>query len=99
MSDDVYDEIIQEFYGIDAISLTVDNVAITRTGKISRWTGDKGYVIHQMTGSDKYAEIARLFGLTDLVQVDPHTTHVKRRAVMEALHANILSKVIPTDSP
>jgi hypothetical protein len=98
MSDDVYDEIVQEFYGIDSLSSKVDNVAITRSGKISRWTCDKGYIIHQLTGADKHAEIARLFGLIDLVQVDPHTTHVKRRVVMEALHAKILSKMIPTES-
>jgi hypothetical protein len=99
MSDDAYDEIVQEFYGIDPRSSKVDNVAITRSGKISRWTSDKGYVIHQLTGTDSPAEIIRLFGLTDLVQVDPHATHVKRRVVMEALHAKISSEMIPTDSP
>jgi hypothetical protein len=99
MSDDVYDEIVEEFYGLDPVSLKVDNVAITRSGRISRWTNDKGYVIHQLAGNDRHAEIVSLFGLTDLVQVDPRTTHIKRRAVIDALHATALSRTIPTDRP
>ena len=99
MSDDVYDEIVEEFYGLDPFSLKVDNVAITRSGKISRWTSHKGYVIHQLVGSERHAEITSLFGLTDLVQVDPRTTHLKRRAVMDALHETALSRVIPADQP
>jgi hypothetical protein len=99
MTDDAYDEIVEEFYGLDPISLKVDNVAITRSGKISRWTADKGYVTHQLAGIDKHAEIVSLFGLTDLVRVDPRTTHLKRRAVMDALHATALSRMPPTDQP
>ena len=96
MSEDVYDEIVQEFYGIDLVASKVDNVAITRGGKVSRWTDDKGYVIHQLAGSDPRAEIIRLFGLTDLVQVDPRSTHVERRQVIAALDAKILSNMIST---
>jgi hypothetical protein len=55
-SSDVYDELVQEFYGIDPVRRKVENVAVTRTGKISHWTIDKGYVIHQMTGTDAPSE-------------------------------------------
>jgi hypothetical protein len=65
-SSDVYDELAQEFYGIDPVRRKVENVAVTRTGKISHWTIDKGYVIHQMTGTDAPSEVTRLFGLIDL---------------------------------
>ena len=72
-SSDVYDELVQEFYGIDPVRRKVENVAVTRTGKISHWTIDKGYVIHQMTGTDAPSEVTRLFGLTELVEVNPRT--------------------------
>jgi hypothetical protein len=97
-SSDVYDELVQEFYGIDPIRRKVENVAVTRTGKISRWTIDKGYVIHQMTGTDTPSEVTRLFGLIELVEVNSRTSPNKRRELIEALHARILSTMIPTSS-
>jgi hypothetical protein len=97
-SSDVYDELAQEFYGIDPVRRKVENVAVTRTGKISHWTIDKGYVIYQMTGTDAPSEVARLFGLIELVEVDPRTPPNKRRELIEALHARILSAMIPTSS-
>lgn len=48
-SADIHDELVQEFYGIDPGTLKVDNVAITRSGKLSQWT-DRGYQIHQLQG-------------------------------------------------
>ena len=95
---DVHDELVQEFYGIDPVRRRVENVAVTRSGKISHWTIDKGYVIHQMTGTDAGAEVARLFGLIDLVEVNPRTPPSKRRELMETLHARILSAMIPISS-
>ena len=97
-SSDVYDELVQEFYGIDPVRRKVENVAITRTGKISHWTVDKGYVTHQMTGTDAPSEVTRLFGLIELVEVDPRTRPDKRRELIEALHASILSAMIPASS-
>ena len=49
-----------------------ENVAVTRSGKI-RTDHRQGYVIQQMTGTDA-APSARLFGLTDLVEVNPRTS-------------------------
>ncbi len=61
-SGDACDELVQEFYGIDPVRRRVENVAVTRSGKVSHWTADKGYVFHQMTGTDAGTEVARLFG-------------------------------------
>jgi hypothetical protein len=97
-SSDIHDELVQEFYGIDPARRRVENVAVTRSGRISHWTIDKGYVIHQMTGTDAGSEVARLFGLIELVEVAPRTPPSKRRELMEALHARILSAIIPTNS-
>ena len=97
-SSDVYDELVQEFYGIDPVRRKVENVSVTRSGKISHWTIDKGYVVHQMAGTDAGCEIARLFGLIDLVEVNPRTPSNKRHQLMESLHARILSAIMPTSS-
>jgi hypothetical protein len=97
-SSDVYDELVQEFYGIDPVRRKVENVAVTRAGKISHWTIDRGYVIHRMTGTDAGSEVTRLFGLIELVEVNPRTPPNKRRELIEALHARILSAMIPTSS-
>jgi len=97
-SADIYDELVQEFYGVDPVRRRVESVAVTRSGKISHWTIDKGYVIQQMSGTDAGSEVARLFGLTDLVEVNPRTSPNKRRELMETLHARILSAMIPTSS-
>jgi hypothetical protein len=97
-SSDIYDELVQEFYGIDPVRRKVENVAVTRTGKISHWTIDKGFVIHRMTGTDAGSEVTRLFGLIELVEVNPRTSPNKRRELIEALHARILSAMIPTSS-
>jgi hypothetical protein len=97
-SSDVYDELVQEFYGIDPVRRKVENVAVTRTGRISHWTIDKGYVIHQMIGTDAPSEVTRLFGLIELVEVNPRTPANKRRELIETLHARILSALIPTSS-
>jgi len=97
-SSDVYDDLVREFYGIDPVRRKVENVAVTRTGKISHWTIDKGYVIHRMTGTDAGSEVTRLFGLIELVEVNPRTPPNKRRELMEALQARILSAMIPASS-
>ena len=97
-SSDVYDDLVLEFYGIDPVRRKVENVAVTRTGKISHWTIDKGYVIHRMTGTDAGSEVTRLFGLIELVEVNPRTPPNKRRELMEALQARIFSAMIPASS-
>lgn len=40
-SGDVYDELIREFYGIDPVRRRVENVAVTRSGKVSHWTVER----------------------------------------------------------
>lgn len=53
-SADIHDELVREFYRINPGTLKVDNVAITRSGKLSQWT-DRGYQIHQLQGGDVLA--------------------------------------------
>ncbi len=81
---DVYDELVQEFYGINPKTFKVDNVAITRSGKLSRWT-DRGYKIHQLQESDLQAEIFALIGLVELVNLDPKTPNHRRHKVLAEL--------------
>lgn len=80
-SADIHDELVQEFYGINPGTLKVDNVAITRSGKLSQWT-DRGYQIHQLQGSDVLAEILALTGLIELVGLHPKTPDLKRHEIL-----------------
>ena len=92
--DDTNDELVQEFYGIDARTFRVDSVAITRSGKITRWT-EKGYIVEQMVGRDMRAEVIRLFGLIELIEVHPRTPNSNRRSIMVQLQAKAL-ELLPT---
>ena len=80
----IHDELVQEFYGINPGTLKVDNVAITRSGKLSQWT-DRGYQIHQLQGSDVLAEILALTGLIELVGLHPKTPNLKRHEILADL--------------
>ena len=73
MSNEV-DDILTEFYGIDPITRKVESVAISQTGKLSRWTDRKGYIVRQMTGDDARSEVTRILGLIELVEVHPRTS-------------------------
>ena len=89
MTDDGYEEIVKEFYGIDPLTRKVDNVAISRSGKISHWTEKKGYEIHLMTGKDARNEVAKIFGLVELVEVHPGTPNDKRLKILLDLQAKV----------
>jgi len=78
------DEIVREFYGIDPSTFKVDNVAVTRSGKISRWT-TRGYRIQQSTGIDYRAQVVLTTGLIMLVELDPATTNDARHSVLAEL--------------
>ena len=90
MTDDGYDEIVREFYGIDPLTRRVDNVAISRSGKLSHWTERKGYVFHLMNGGDERSEIAKVVGLVELVEVHPRTPNNKQLKVFLDLQEKAL---------
>ena len=46
----VHDDLVQEFYGLDPKTLFVDNVSITKSGKMHHWTETNGYVSAQLSG-------------------------------------------------
>ena len=90
MTDEYYDEIVTEFYGIDPATLKVDNVAITRSGKISHWTSKRGYAYHSMTGPDARTEVIRIFGWVGLTELHPQTPNDKRLEILMDLQAKAL---------
>ena len=87
---DIHDELVQEFYGINPGTLKVDNVAITRSGKLSQWT-DCGYQIHQLQGGDVLSEILALTGLIELVDLHPKTPNLKRHKILDDLTKKALN--------
>jgi hypothetical protein len=87
MSDDVYDEIITEFYGIDPASLKVDNVAVTRTGTISHWTAKRGYTRYPGAGPDARETVVRIFEWMELVELHPQTPNHQRLKILMDLQA------------
>jgi hypothetical protein len=89
---DARDDLVQEFYGINTATFKVDNVAITRSGKISQWT-ERGYVLRQTGSEGVRADIARYFGLTELIDVHPRTPNDKRRKVIAELNAKALQMI------
>jgi len=73
---DARDDLVQEFYGINTVTSKVDNVAIT-SGTISPWT-ERGYVLRPTGSEDVRADIARYFGLTELIGVYPRTPNARQ---------------------
>jgi hypothetical protein len=84
-NDFLYDQIVQEFYGLDAKTLAVDCVSIRESGKMHRWTNSDGYVCAQMSGPSMQTEVTRHFGLIYLVAVQPDATTELRQQVMRGL--------------
>ena len=95
MSNEV-DDILTEFYGIDPITRKVESVAISQTGKLSRWTDRKGYIVRQMTGDDARSEVTRILGLIELVEVHPRTSNEKRLKILMDLRTSALEVKQPT---
>jgi len=93
---DVYDELVQEFYGINPGTFKVDNVAITRSGKLWQWT-DRGYQIHRLRGSNVLAEILALTGLIELVDLHPKTPNDKRHKILADLTEKALAMLENSD--
>ena len=85
MPAEIFDELVQEFYGLDPQTRLVDCVSITKSGKIHRWTDKSGYLVKQMSGESMQAEVTRLFGLTHLVAVEPDASLELRKQVMAGL--------------
>jgi hypothetical protein len=79
------DDVVQEFYGLDSDTMSVDSVSITKSGKMYRWTETHGYVSARLSGPDMQAEVTRHFGLTYLVAVQPDASTQLRRQVMRGL--------------
>lgn len=87
MIDELYDEIITEFYGIDTTRRKIDNVAITRGGRIIHWTDKKGYVFYSMTEKDARKNVAKTLAWVELVEVDPRTPNDERHKILTDLQA------------
>ena len=82
-----YDDVVQEFYGLDSKTLAVDSVSITKSGKMHRWTEDDGYLSAQLSGRSMQAEVTQHFGLIYLVAVQPDATVELRQQIMRGLRA------------
>ena len=95
MNNSATDELVQEFYGLDPVTMLIDSVSITKSGVMYRWTWERGYVVAQMTvGESIQAEVARIFGLAYLVAVQPDASADLRKQVMRGLEttAKLLGK-------
>ena len=82
-----YDVLVQEFYGLDSKTMTVDSVSITKSGRIYRWTEADGYISAQSSGPNVQAEMTRHFGLIYLAAVQPDASVELRRQIMKGLRA------------
>ena len=82
-----HDDLWQEFYGLDSVTMSVDSVSITRSGKMHRWTEAEGYVSAELSGPSMQAEVTRHFGLIYLVAVQPDASVELRQQIMRGLRA------------
>lgn len=85
--DSFYDDLAQEFYGLDSKTLAVDCVSITKSGKMYRWTVNDGYISAQLSGPSMQTEVTRHFGLICLVAVQPDASVELRQQIMRGLRA------------
>lgn len=83
----VHDELVQEFYGLDSKTMSVDSVSVTKSGKMHRWTEADGYLRAQLSEPNMQAEVTRHFGLIYLVAVQPDASVELRHQVMRGLRA------------
>ena len=93
------DELVQEFYGLDPITMLVESVSITKSGMMHYWTWERGYVVEQMTvGKSMQAEVTRIFGLSYLVAVQPDASADLRKQIIRGLKttATLLGKQKPS---
>ena len=81
----INDDLVQEFYGLDRKTLSVDSVSITKSGKMHRWSPAKGYVSADMSGPNMQEEVTRHFGMSNLVAVQPHASVELRQQIMRGL--------------
>ena len=82
-----HDHLLQEFYGLDSETMSVDSVSITKSGKMHRWTEAEGYISAQLSGPSMQAEVTRHFGLIYLVAVQPDASVELRQQIMRGLRA------------
>ena len=83
----LHDELVQEFYGLDSETMSVDSVSITKSGKMHRWTEADGYISAQLSGPSMQAEVTRHFRLIYLVAVQPDASVALRHQVIRGLRA------------
>jgi hypothetical protein len=83
----LHDELVMEFYGLDAITLAVDCVSIRQSGKMHRWSDLDGYICAQMSGPSMQAEVTRHLGLIYLVAVEPNASIDLRKQIIRGLQA------------
>jgi hypothetical protein len=81
----LHDELLTEFYGLDAVSLAVDCVSIRESGNMHRWTDLNGYVCARMSGPSMQAEVTRHFALIYLVAVEPSASVELRKQIIREL--------------
>ena len=82
-----HDHLLQEFYGLDNETMSVESVSITKSGKMHRWTEAEGYISAQLSGPSMQAEVTRHFGLIYLVAVQPDASVELRQQIMRGLRA------------
>ena len=64
-------EHVATFYGINRTSYAVEAVTLSRGMVLTRWRGDAHPTIYQIRkGRPPLGQVARVFGLTDIVRVD-----------------------------
>ena len=82
-----HDHLLQEFYGLDRETMSVDSVSITKSGKMHRWTEAEGYITAQLSGPNMQTEVTRHFDLIFLVAVQPDASVELRQQIMRGLRA------------
>ena len=83
----LHDHLLQEFYGLDSETMSVESVSITKSGKMHRWTAAEGYISARLSGPSMQAEVTRHFGLIYLVAVQPDASVELRQQIMRGLRA------------
>ena len=91
------DEIITEFYGIDTKKRKIDNVGITRGGRIAHWTDKRGYVFYLMTEKEARNNVAKILGWVELVEVHPQSPNNERHKILNDLQSKALEMWQPQD--
>jgi hypothetical protein len=82
-----HNSLVQEFYGLDPETLTVESVSIMKSGAMHRWTRTSGYICKKLAGPILQEEVTKRFGLIYLVAVQPDASVEMRQQVMRGLRS------------